>query len=300
MNGLHRFARFLFDTPPRIVFLRALQRILQPQVMSEDFSQFDWADMTSCVFFLSTGRVGTQTLASLFAQVRTLYSYHEPHPLLYGVSQQAYRTIRSFSEVDQLLTESFIACRQDLLLRAWQHERGYLESSPQVTFLAPVIHQLLPQTQFIHVIRNPGDVIRSAMRRGWYDGHSYDRTRISPRSDDPLSECWSSFTPFQKNVWLWSETNQWIADFCETLPPEQRLLLRSEDIFASVLETIEQLFAFLNQPTPIPKTIQRILGQQLNAQTSGNFPLPENWSTQMQEQFYSIAGNTADRLGYLL
>lgn len=250
-----------------------------------------------CVFVLSTGRVGTQTLAALAYLARTVLAYHEPHPLLYGLSQQAYLQKSSLA-IKQILTEAFIAVRQDLLMYSLHCELGYVETSPQVTFLGPLINQLLPHARFIHLIRNPGDFIRSGMRRNWYSGSPHDRTRIYPRMDTDCYAKWPALTPFQKNVWLWTETNRWVADFGKTVSPERWLCIRSEDLFSGNFDTLERFFAFLVQEIPSEKKVRRILGQQLNKQKIGEFPLPAEWSKEMISQFRELAGDMPQRLGY--
>jgi hypothetical protein len=136
------------------------------------------------------------------------------------------------------------------------------------------------------------------MRRKWYAGHFNDNSRIVP---DPASEAgrqWNAFTPLQKNIWLWHETNRWIMEFCSKLPSEQALSVRSEDLFHARPDTIDKLFAFIDSPAPSRPRLERVLGKKLNAQFGGDFPEALEWTAEMSESLKAIAGTTAQRLGY--
>lgn len=50
----------------------------------------EFNDKNVCMFVLSTGRVGTATLAALLGMAKNVFTYHEPRPLLYGLSKFSY------------------------------------------------------------------------------------------------------------------------------------------------------------------------------------------------------------------
>jgi hypothetical protein len=196
--------------------------------------------------------------------------------------------------------QAFLLARKELLGQALDCSRGYLETSPQGTFSAAVIQRVVPNVRFIHVVRDPRDVARSGMRRGWYNGHKADATRIVPRANSEVAQHWKSLTLLQKNLWLWSETNRWIIDFTADLPSERKLLIRAEDVFAGREEVMEMVFAFLATPMPPLRKIQRVLSKRLNAQKKGSFPKPCGWSRDMRHDAVVMAGGVADTLGYAL
>lgn len=251
------------------------------------------------VFTLSTGRVGTETLAALFELTGEFFTYHEPTPKLYKLSKMAYES-ESDSLAKKILTHAFLTAREELLEYSLTCGRGYIETSPQVTFLAPMILEALPNARFIHLIRDPHDVIRSGMRRKWFDGHPYDKTRITPKSASPEFQKWSQYTPFQKNIWLWSETNMWIADFLQQLPDSQKFLLHSEELFSLDENTVKRLFNFIGAPVPPTSKQRRILSKKLNAQMTGEFPSASIWTEAMNSDLMTIAGDTAQSFGYRL
>jgi len=155
------------------------------------------------VWCLSTGRVGSQTIAALGGLGSNINANHEPKPLLYGLSRLGYELGGNESS-SAVFQEAIRTTRVD----QYTKNGVYLETSPQVTFLIEHISSLLPESRFIHIVRSPSSVIRSGMRRDWYSGNTNDLWRIRPKSAEEQKD-WESYSVFQKNVWLWAETNRW-------------------------------------------------------------------------------------------
>ena len=260
---------------------------------------YEFSDECVCLFVLSTGRVGTETLAALIGLARNVFTYHEPRPLLYGLSKLSYEYSDN-ADVSKVLQEAFFVARQELMKRSLNCNMGYVESSPQVTFLAPCIKKVVPNVRFIHLVRDPRDVVRSGMRRNWYEGHGADKTRIIPHPDSSAGREWESYSAFKKNLWLWNETNSWILRFTSGMPAERILLLHSEEVFEASEETLKKLFTFVGSSLPPDRKIAHVLGKKLNQQKTGTFPESEVWSNEMRRDLFNIAGQTAQSLGYRL
>jgi len=262
---------------------------------TQPLTRFD--ESHPCVFVLSTGRVGTQTLAALCSLAPNVFAYHEPQPLLYRLSRCAYDWHED-TTAKIVLKDAFLSMRQDLIQRSLSYKRGYVETSPQVTFLAPAILEAIPDVRFIHLVRDPHDVVRSGMRRKWYEGHAADINRITPRSDNPYQKDWANMSAFRKNVWLWTETNRWILNFTTKIPKEQTILIHSEDIFNGNIQALDNIFHLLNSPLPSQKRIKKIIGKTLNAQKEGYFPKASKWSDDLQMELNTIACDILEPLGY--
>lgn len=280
----------LLDRSPRYTLYLIRKRYLKQERLQ------DFDEKHPCVFVLSTGRVGTQTLSSLFKLAKNVFAYHEPEPLLYGLSKLAYENNNKI--VRKILIEAFLALRKEKIEYSLYSKRGYVETSPHATFLAPIILEAIPNARFIHVVRAPRYVIRSGMRRKWYNGNSADKNRIVPNPESEEGKRWESYSPFQKNSWLWAETNKWILEFSSSLPADRIILVRSEDIFTANEEIIKKLFSFINSPMPSKRKIKHVLNKNLNIQRSGIFPEVSDWSDKMHSELFSIAGETAGILGY--
>jgi len=252
----------------------------------------------TCLFVLSTGRSGTQTLAALLGQSPSVAAVHEPRPYLYALSRRAYESTPT-SESEAPFAEAFLSLRGERIGRAHARGRTYAETSPQLTFLAAAIASALPAARFLHVVRDPRHVVRSGMRRDWYAGHAADATRIVPvpgrgaEQGTPID--WAAATPFEKNVWLWAETNRWIL---EHAPSERTTLLRAEALLAAEPAALEALFGAAGSSVPASTRVQAVLRKRYNAQRSGDFPPFAQWSDDQREALVRIAGPVAHRLGY--
>jgi hypothetical protein len=251
---------------------------------------------------LSTGRTGTETLAALYQLAANVFAYHEPNPELTALSKLAYQLGEKYFEDDSvgsIFREAFLTSRRPLLNYSLDCRRGYVETTPQNTFLAPVIVDAMPGVKFVHLVRDPRYVVRSAMRRKWYDGNSNDDTRILPRSTSDANQQWAKYSAFQKNLWLWAETNRWILELSSRLP-DRVLRIQAEMLFEADEATIAKLYAFINSPMPSQGRIRRVLSKRLNAQKVGVFPDSADWSEAMVNDLHAFTGETAAALGYQL
>ena len=291
--NLHKIFKRLWTTSPQLNYLALRKKI-------RAFSKFSiQREARSDVFVLSTGRNGTLTLAKVLALTHDYLVFHEPSPILYGLSKLCYIKGPQEHFLD-IFGEAFLSSRQYLLNLSAALGKGYIETSPQTTFLAKAIHKVLPDAKFIHAVRDPRAVVRSMMRRKWYDGNPYDKFRISPKLGRPYHDKWHEMQIFEKNVWLWAETNRWIMDFTSTLTEEKKLLIKAEEVFLAKEDMLKRLFEFIESPLPPKKKIIRITRKKLNAQVKGHFPETAWWTPEMHNQMNEIAGTTATKLGYAL
>jgi hypothetical protein len=289
--------RYYFNFIADVTLRQLLQHLTGRRLRWNGLSDINFVDRR-CIFVLSTGRVGTKTLAALASLSNKIVALHEPTPKLYGLSSQCYRSNMG-TVCDEIFAEAFMTARRERFRYALSIGKGYFESSPQVTFLAPVIRNALPQAKFIHVVRDPKAFVRSGMRRGWYSNHPMDNTRLKPLNKSKDYKYWEQWDSVEKICWLWKETNVWINRFMKTLPLEQKLFLRSENIFLNKKEEMNSFFDFLNIPRPSDKWIKIILSKELNAQKTGDFQEVSDWSDELHAKFYRIAGESAKLFGYV-
>jgi hypothetical protein len=244
------------------------------------------------VFVLSTGRVGTETLAALLQGAAGLDAWHEPDPLLYRLSHLAYQNPLA----TDVVAEGFLLARRQAIANSESRGLRYVETSPQVTFLGCAIAQVLPSSKFVHLVRHPADVVRSAMRRSWFAGHACDQTRITSSDKND----WARLTAFEKNAWLWSETNRWIMSFGDLLGPDRFHRIRSEDMYAGDPHALQELWGFIGAGAPSLKHVRNILRKRLNEQRSGFFPRRSEWPEEMNASLSLTCAEVASRLGYIL
>lgn len=285
-----------FPTKAQLARLRARMQTQPPiytyyYLLSKIFNRSGGEHTLDYVFVLSTGRCGTNTLASLFELSKQVLAFHEPQPQLGKLSRQAYEQYPDIPNA--ILGTSFLLARQNLFQASQLSGKHYIETSHYNTFLAPVIAEILPNARFIHLVRHPVDVVLSAVQRKWYLDNPDDVMRIRPRRDSQVP--WDEYNILQKNAWSWAETNQWIIDFCRTLPDEQYHLIHAEDMFAGRAETITQLYDFTQIMEPAENRIQRILGKKLNANPQKR---SNNKVVDGADAIWTIVGSVASQLGY--
>lgn len=246
-------------------------------------------------FVLSTGRCGTRTLAHVLDLAEGAAVEHEPIPRLNRQSRAVYEGWESEPRFHADLIE---ACREDAVYRAYEAGQVYGETANRLTYFAPAIRRVFADAIFIHLVRDPREVVRSGMDRGWYDTNPWDEGRIVPRPGDPYHERWAEMTPFEKCIWFWHETNRFAADFMATLPPGAGMTLRSEGLFSGDLEALEEICRFVGVELPRPKLIRKVLQRKENFQRRRSFPRADAWSAEQRSALERIAGEMMERLGY--
>lgn len=250
-----------------------------------------------CVFVLSTGRVGTKTLTTLLALSPQVVATHEPEPRLVKASFDAYMEGEDLGKNDKWHAV-LLAARDDAVCEANRRGKIYIETNNRLTYLAPALAACFPASRFIHLHRHPYDVVRSAMRRGYYQGHNWDFARIRPRAQEPEAEHWATRSLLEKTAWYWTRVNAESRDFLATLPESRRLDLRADALFAGDEATLQALFAFVGIDFPAADRIETVLGQKINAQRKGDFPVPSEWSAAERHAVRERVGAVAEALGY--
>ena len=253
-----------------------------------------WENVRPC-FVLSTGRCGTLLLNKILLLSPDAIPLHEPRPELYRPAKRAFEEIHQNPE---MFREVFKSAREEYLLRAAQQEKVYIETNHQCTFFAPVIRDIFPRAVFIHLVRHPGSFVRSGIRRKWYTGNNpYDVGRIIPPEGE-LREQWEQLSFIEKIGWLWNETNRFVEDFKQILPPESVLFVKSEDLFKDPRVT-EGIFEFAQIGGYNPKVIAKMIRKPANVQKKGDFPPYKEWSEEDKQKLRNVA-ILAGEYGYRL
>ncbi|MEZ4700851.1 MAG: sulfotransferase [Rhodothermales bacterium] len=250
-----------------------------------------------CVFALSTGRTGTQTIASMLALSPAVLAQHEPAPRLVRASYEAFMDERE-GWMDRWRPFA-LAVRDDFVLEACAEGRIYVESNNRITYMAPAFAEAFPASRFIFSHRDPYQVIRSGMQRGAYQGGNmaWNFARIHPRTDDPAFAQWESYTNLQREAWRWARINGYAKVFFDTLPEERRLELPARAFFSNDMDIYRSLFAFVGAPLPSEDALRGVMGKQLNAQAHYN-GLDFEWTDALRESVRPIVQPVAESLGY--
>lgn len=249
---------------------------------------------TPCVFVITTGRSGSMTLINLLQRSRQIQAYHEPEPNRLDLLPHAFT--HGFTDPKQF-EKPFINARASPLASASVSGCLYVEST-LLKFCTPTIAAMMPQARFLILHRHPGEVIRSAMRRGWYAGHPYDSFRPTPRLDDPARDQWEQWSAFEKNCWLWQADNRFHLTLEQSLAPHRTMRLAAADMFSAKPDRLAPLFRFLNIDPLDDQTIRSTLSQHHNQQKGGQFPTFDQWTRTQRATLDRIAGPVMQTLGY--
>ncbi|MEM8486126.1 MAG: sulfotransferase [Bacteroidota bacterium] len=263
------------------------------------YGEEGWDNM-QCVFMLSTGRTGTQTMANVLKLSAKVLAEHEPRPRLVKSSFDAYMDVGSEDWMTRW-TDFVLAVRDDFVLEANAKGQVYVESNNRLTYVAPAVAAAFPASKFIFSHRDPYQVIQSGMRRGAYAGPNmaWNFARIRPRAGEPFADSWETMAPLAKEAWRWARINQISIDFIETLPAGRGMELPARRLFGGSTEMIREIFDFIGVPCPDMADIQRVMGKKMNAQAHFN-GLSFEWTAADYKLVRPYIASVAEALGYEL
>lgn len=251
--------------------------------------------MGNCCFVLSTGRCGTTLLARILDLSENIISVHEPMPTLSFAPNLIYHCDGNrHSELKAM----FYAARAQIVHRyCVKMKKIYIETNHNLTFFAHIILDMFPNAKFIHLIRHPGDFIRSGMRRSWYvDSPDQYRTQLFPREDSHVD--FARMDRVEKIAWLWQKTNEIVEHFILKISDyhKKSILVKSEDLWSDP-ETSVKLFKFIGTDPPETESIRNIISTKVNPQLVGEFPEHKDWAEELKDRI-KLLTPVAGRYGY--
>lgn len=262
----------------------------------------NFRDIYKPVFFLSTGRCGTEWFSKLLSNNKNLKVYHEAIPNLAEQSKLAYKLLKTdvFNDYEfkiKVLKEIFLAGRETQIRGCYKSNLRYIETNHYLTFFAHALSDLFPSAIFIHIIRHPAEFIRSALRRNWYQvGNLKDSIPIKPINNQYDDKEWDHLNDIQKCAWLWNETNSFIKDFKSTISKDRYYLINLNILnnknIANMLNFIE---IELRQ-----KHIQNNINKKVNIQKTGEFAKYQEWTPVQKKDMLNICGDLANYYEYIL
>jgi hypothetical protein len=267
-----------------------------------DLRQDGFREIDRPVFFLSTGRCGTNWFALLLKSDRRLRVFHEPQPNLGIQGKAVYETYKKneFAPPEnerRLIREMFLAGREQYLRYSFKAQRRFVETNNHITFFAPAINDLLPSALFVHLYRHPGEFVRSAVRRNFYAMDNKENLkRIVPLKQSVDGSAWPGYDQVRKNAWLWNETNRYIENFKAGIPAEKVFSFNFNDLTE---ENVSKLMEFMGAWVS-PSRIGKALGRRSNIQKEGSFKSYIDWDEPEKDKLVQICGELATKYGYKL
>lgn len=111
---------------------------------------------------------------------------------------------------------------------AGQQVRFAGDQTPGYVLAMPLLEQLFPQARYVHVVRDPRDVVASILP-----------LKFGAKSVGVAAADWNEYQG------AWWAAERWV-------PPERRAEFRYEDLVRNPQQTIEALAGFLGLPAPAP------------------------------------------------
>jgi len=185
----------------------------------------------------------------------------------------------------------------DLVERAYRRGRVLVESNNRLTLFAPALSHIFSKSKFIHLVRHPGDVARSLLRRDYYEDNKARDFRLEPRPGDPAGESWNRMSRIEKVAWFWNVIQSFAEDFKQEVGSDRVLTIRSEDLYTST-DAVRAIFRFLEVDASVSeRRLAKMLRRPVNAQRTGNLPPFGDWSPADQDALWRHA-TMAPRYGY--
>ena len=280
--------------------------------------------MSGSLFFgVGAGRCGTMGLANLLNSEAATICLHEGkfrhgeeagEPLLPFLTLQNGQAYANPSTADGLFRRFRSSIRSAAETRQCLHFGDVAYN--YAPFLGSISREL-PEARIIAVFRNGGDFVQSATATAGQDKAPVgwpprDKPltpveqfialgRWRPRPDSRWAEAWDGWDHFERNAWLWAETNRVMLDAIEQIDPARVCVLRFEDFFGSLETAYPVLRDFLGITEALGTETRKLMaGRPINHRPERALPPPGQWSDDMRERFETIAGDVMRRLNYEL
>lgn len=201
------------------------------------------------IFFLSTGRCGTQWLQKTLAAAYpdTAVVTHEPvreayEPKLY---------LRAYDKLGELLSSEEVS-KHLSFVRETLKSKTYIETGwPCYPAIPLIMDQLDRRVRIVHLVRHPVYVALSLTTHKVYERQDWiSRYAISPFDrgvvQKELAEVWAEMGMYEKCLFWWTEINLYALELKERRPDIEFSLVRYEDLFGPDTQTLEDLIRFMN------------------------------------------------------
>lgn len=256
----------------------------------------NFEDLPAPVFFLSTGRTGTQWFSYLFKKQKNLMVFHQAVPSL-AIQNKFYYNILKNDNLDDNLKfeigkEIFLAAREEYFVYSYKTNKIFLETNNDLLFFAELISKLIPNSKFVHLYRHPGDFVRSGLARAWFNDKLVDQKMIVPNS----IENWDKLSRVQKISWLWLEENSFIENIKLKIGKD-RFFNFNFSTFSS--KELIDLSIFVGSELS-KKKIEKTKEVRLNIQKNNFIPKYEKWEEKDKNDLREICGDLAEKYGYKL
>jgi len=176
-----------------------------------------------------------------------------------------------------------------------------------------VIPKIFHDAKLIIIVRDGRDFVRSAYTDenpdltpvGWPDERSLSRLeryislgRLRMKDSEDSNSEWLEMSPFEKNCWLWNETNKVIFNGLKSWREENVMIVRFEDFFKDIHKNYEKVRLFLGLKGFLPEVNAKLMSSKINKRKHFKIPKWEQWTEDMTASFDKYAGEMMRILKY--
>jgi hypothetical protein len=248
-------------------------------------------------FIVSTGRTGTKFLANFYNNFDRVFTVHEPYPDFRSISPKYI-----VNEIPHsVAVKKFDYGRRLIAKKVKQNNcNKYIESNSRLSYLIPVIRDVIDDPKFIHIVRDGRNYLRSAMSRPYGPLFSKNdkNLKITAKDfpEDPFYREWDNMDVFEKISWYWVKKDSLII---KELKENDSITIKYEDIFKKNFEGIIRLSKFIG--VNIDKTIELMKKKKsyrINKSDEYKIPHWTRWSEDKISTFNKIAYNHMKKYDY--
>lgn len=246
------------------------------------------------VFFLSTGRCGTEWFTHTIKKAKNVSVFHNPTPNLSVQNKFVHDLIQKGTDqplVDEVATQLLFAAREQYFRFSYKTNKRYIETNNHITFFAHTLAKLFPTATFVHLYRHPGEFVTSGINRGWFDQNNSATEKMITAD----SEEWGNYSQIEKIGWVWKETNNFVEAFKKSHPNR----VFAYDFSKRDPGELTELFQFLNI-TLSDSFIKKSLRKRRNVQKEQRFPSYKDWKEADKEALKTICGDLSEKYHYTL
>ena len=123
--------------------------------------------------------------------------------------------------------------------------------------------------------------------------------RLQPRKNDTHGADWANWSAFQKNTWLWAETNSLILNALDVIDPSRWMLVHFEQFVQNKLTTYIKMRDFLGFEGKITEAVKAVLlAPRINSRKHYALDKYELWTDFQKDFFWRTAGGIMTKFGY--
>ncbi|MFN2285038.1 MAG: sulfotransferase domain-containing protein [Anaerolineae bacterium] len=204
----------------------------------------------AAVFFLSTGRCGTQWFEKALAEVysdRAVVT-HEPVKADY----EPRKFLRAYDDLHLLLDNPAVS-EHLRSIRGTLPKYIYIETGWPCYPAIPLFIEKLEKVKVVHVVRHPVRVALSLATHKVYSRTDWiSNAALTPHDHGVVNRAdwrdWEELTTFEKCLFWWTEINAYALEVRSIFDAAQYHFVRFEDIFANEGSALEELTDFIGLP----------------------------------------------------